>query len=216
MVNPVNIIHVTILLDNTYTDKIVYHAANKIAHPAPANLLMSENMISSGFFNYSLRWICLCYFCHEMTRHGFSWCPWWRCLLPPSPVLLWWVIYKASTPVQTNSSWFLHHWPRAPKSIRKKDWIGSLWRELIPFLFWCQCHNITSNLEQVEQVPLPPPWSTDPPPPLDPLLHESLSFSKCCQCNSWCLRGGNWPQDSLQICMANDWSHCKFGATCCE
>ena len=50
MVNPVNIIHVTILLDNTYTDKIVYHAANKIAHPAPANLLMSEN-VTSGFFN---------------------------------------------------------------------------------------------------------------------------------------------------------------------
>ncbi len=190
MVNPFNIIYVTILFNNTYAYKIIYHAANKIAHPALANLLMSENVTSSGFFNYSLHWICLCYFFHEMTRHGSSWCQWWRCLPPPSPVPLWWVIYKASTPVQTNSRWFLHHRPRAPKPIRKKDWIGSLGREPIPFLFWCQCHNSTSSLELVEQVPLPPPWSTDPPPP----LHESLSFAKCCLCNSWWSRGAINPK----------------------
>ena len=55
-----------------------------------------------------------------MTCYGSSWCPWWCCLPPPSPVPLWWVIYKASTPVQTNSLWFLHHRPRAPKPIRKR------------------------------------------------------------------------------------------------
>ncbi len=215
MVIPFNIIYVTILFDNTYAHKIIYHAANKIAHPAPANLLMSENVTSSGFliilstesasFIFSMKWLVM----DPPDAHDDA-----VYRLPHQCHSGELSTKRAHQSKPTASDFYIIGRELQNRSGKGLDWISPKRTNSVPFLVpvpqqhfkfgtsWTS--SITSIMKHRSSTSFGPSYSW------------KFILCKMLPVQQLVVEGGNQPQDSSQICMANDWSHCKFGATCCE